>query len=816
MKKRIIALFLVAAMVFSLAACGDTNTGGNGGGKKDDAGNAASKQGVFKIQEIKYDMGEGATDNNINDIRMIDDTIYMVSNTYYNNGYGIYFMTADAQGNMLTKHPIMERTWDNSGDLNGGAVALEHAVSTAKIAVESAAVATEDVMQDIEIPEISEYMDVYSWLILENGQLAYIENHESYNNKTHTSTNTIYYVVCDKDGNEICRANVTENLPEDISFWVNNMIPSAEGTLFLTNYDLILEIDMTGKVLSQIKPTKVTEDIYDVLYYKNGMPVIGVWNEDYTKRSYGVVDIRKGEIIEELALPANLDNYQVYEGGKSGYDLILVNNTGVYGYNTGSTSLDFPLIMDYINSDLATYRVNSVVFTDENTFIAMYNDIIEYDMHMASFVRIPPEEVPDRDTLTLAVYGKGTDLTKAVINFNQTNDQYRITVVDYSQYSTPEDYQAGSTKLNNDIISGKVPDIINCGYNIDVDNFVSKGILVDLYEFMEEDESFNKADYCENVFHAYEVNGKLYQLPIGFYVWTVLGKTSIFGEETSLTWDKLEAIQAQYPESAMFSQMPKTDVLSNALNFVYNDLVDRETGECHFNSEMFKNILEFANTYPETIDWDKVYADENYWKDYQNQYIEDRTLLMQANIYMLYDAWTTSYSTFIEEATPVGFPVMEGMGSNVAATDSYAISAKSKHKDGAWEFVKSFLSEENQLKDERWDYWGLPMLKSALEDSARYMKEKPFYTDAEGNKIEEDFTVWVNDQQVVIEPASDAEVQKWVDFVLSVDRKQPSGYGEALTIISEEAAAYFSGQKTVEAVMDIIQSRMSIYISENQ
>jgi hypothetical protein len=37
-----------------------------------------------------------------------------------------------------------------------------------------------------------------------------------------------------------------------------------------------------------------------------------------------------------------------------------------------------------------------------------------------------------------------------------------------------------------------------------------------------------------------------------------------------------------------------------------------------------------------------------------------------------------------------------------------------------------------------------------------------------------------------------------------------------MNIITEEVEAFYSGQKTAAAVADIIQSRASIYISENQ
>ncbi len=39
---------------------------------------------------------------------------------------------------------------------------------------------------------------------------------------------------------------------------------------------------------------------------------------------------------------------------------------------------------------------------------------------------------------------------------------------------------------------------------------------------------------------------------------------------------------------------------------------------------------------------------------------------------------------------------------------------------------------------------------------------------------------------------------------------------EVLNIINEEAASYYSGQKEVEDVTDIIQNRIQIYVNENR
>lgn len=815
MKKRILALLLAVLMVISLTACGDKGSTVNGGsttGNTNKTNNEASKQGVYKVSTLKTDLGiEDVTDYNINQTKIIDENVYMIINAYMNNGYVLLYVTTDLDGNVLTKHTLLERIWDNSGAIEAPLAKEEMALSSGVISTVTTEITTEDVATD---ESIEEYSDIYTYSILDDGKLAYVETYEKYNNKTYESTSISYFVVCEKDGQELLKTNLTEHVPEDGYFWANMIVPSAEGTFFVMSYDLILEVDMSGNVLGQIKPSNVTADMYQILFYKDGYPVVGVWNSDWTKRTFCSVDIRKGEVVEELTLPDNFGNYNVSDGGNSGFDMILTNQTGVYGFNLGDK--EYTLIMDYINSDLATYSVRNVTFIDNERFIGIYNDIINYDNHVAVFTHVPVEEVPDRETLILACYGSDTSRTQAVIDFNQKSDKYRITVKDYSQYSNDEDWYAGMTQLNNDIISGKIPDIISCSEQLPIANYASKGILVDFYELMEKDADINVEDYCENVFKAFEVGGKLYELPTSFYIWTVYGKQSIFGDKTSLTWDEMDAYLAQYEGSAAFSDMTKSDVLYNAMRFSYSQLIDEETGECHFDSDVFKSILEFANTYPETINWEERYNDPDYWTVYETQYIDNRTLLSQAAVYTIYDAWMTGYYNFAEPTTPVGYPNDHGVGSAVTALNSFAISAKSAYQDGAWEFVKNFISPENQLKEDRYDYWGLPILKEALEDSAKYIMERPYYTDQDGNKVEQDYTIWIKNEEVVIEPAKEEEKQRWIDFILSVETKATTDYEEAMEIISAEAADYFNGQKTVEAVMEIIQSRMDIFISTNR
>ena len=800
MKKRIISLVLAMVMCLSVAACG----GGKKPNSNSEANNKASKEGVFDVVDME---AIGSSDENgeynIYQVKVIGDTLHMIANVYLPNGNQIRYITADLEGNVKTDAVVYEDIWEETSVDDGMGVAPR----------------TEEAVElPIEKPGAENvWHNVYGHQILSDGKLAYVDNYETYDMETGMNSNTVNIGVCDVNGTELFTVCLNEGLDEGKYVYVNSLVESDSNTVFALSYENIFEIDLQGKLVGTYELNDVTSDLDNVEFYKDGYPVFAKWNEDWTKRTFKAIDLRAGVVVEELAVMDALANYTINDGTNSGYDLVLTNNMGVYGYNFGDT--DVTLIMDYINSNLATYRVNYICFKDSEHFIGIYNDAINYDSHVASFTKVAPENVPDRKTLTMAVYGAGSDVTKAVIDYNKTSDTYKILIKDYAQYSTYENWQAGYERLNNEIVSGNVPDIIQCSAFLPVANYATKGLLVDFYELMEKDDTINREDYAENVFRAYETEGKLYELPIMFYISTVYGKTDIWGEEPGITWDDVAAVQAKYPEAVLFSEMTKEGALNNSLMYSYGQLVDEVTGECHFDSEMFKSLLEYANTYPAEINYDELYSDDNYWLTYQTQYIDDRTLLMQSTFYTVYEAWLYSKQSFNADVTPVGFPTDEGQGSVISATSSYAISAKSDYIDGAWDFVKSFISEEKQTIPEdgdRYSMWGLPILKKGIEQQADYITKKPYYKDENGQKVEYSDSIWINNEQIEIEPADQAERQKWIDFIYSVDKKMAGGYDKAMEIISEEVEPYFAGQKSVEDVMTIVQSRMNIFISEGR
>ena len=136
-------------------------------------------------------------------------------------------------------------------------------------------------------------------------------------------------------------------------------------------------------------------------------------------------------------------------------------------------------------------------------------------------------------------------------------------------------------------------------------------------------------------------------------------------------------------------------------------------------SEEFISMLEYAKTLP------TEYADD-YWDDYdymqyESQYRENRTLLMNLYISRIQDINYSINGYLGEEAAFVGFPGIEGNSSIIQpGSYLYAISENSANKQGAWDFVKYYLSPEYQN-----------IAKNTL---GRTLVGKSFYEDEKGKR----------------------------------------------------------------------------------
>lgn len=542
----------------------------------------------------------------------------------------------------------------------------------------------------------------------------------------------------------------------------------------------------------------------NLLPLSDGRVIAIIYGE--TGISLALLDIETFTVKEEYQIPGLSYNYSFYTG--IDYDLYLTDSYGVYGYNLGDEEIT--KLMSFIDSDFGFSWIGNVLPINDKEFYATYDDMETGQTLAAKFVKVDPSEVKEKQIITLAMAYSDWTVRMQVIEFNKSNETYRIDLQDYSAlYSTMEDYSAGISRLNTDIASGKVPDIILLDSSMPIDSYISKGLLEDLKPYIENDSELDINNFMPNVIEAYSVDGKLYSLVPFYNIQTLLAKSADVG--TTRGWSVKQACELwdSKPEGTEFlTGVDRENMLRNCMNMAGSQFIDWESGKCSFDSDDFIQMLEFINRFPEELGDD--YFTDSYWENYDTMLRDGKAL---ASIQYLSDIRSFNMAekgNFGEDITMIGFPSSDGEGSAIMPGLQLAMSAKSAKKEGVWEFLRSFLTDEYQK-----DIYGFPLSIKRLEEMKKEATQKPYYLDEDGNKVEYDETWYVGDVEINIDPMTEQEAEEFVEELYTFS--QPYKTDEALfDIIQEEAAAYFTGQKSAQDVASIIQSRAQLYVNENR
>lgn len=625
-----------------------------------------------------------------------------------------------------------------------------------------------------------------------------------YQYPTYEGTDTkdkIYLEASAPDGSEKWKIHLNEKMSEDDYFYVSGIFGDGKGQIILDSSRGIEIYDSQGNPIKMIEKPN-TQDCRLIRIRDGKFALIG---SDGSAASVQTVDLQSGVLGEKTSLVFNYYRYQVMSGLY--YDIYLSDDYGVYGYNIGDAEIN--KLMDYISSDFASNYLYQISYIDENAFVAYYYG--DEGGKLSKFTKVAPEDVIDKTEVTLGCYYLEPDVKNKIIEFNKANEEYRINIRDYSTYDTIDDYTQGMTRLNADIVAGDVSDIMILNTQMPVESYAAKGIFADLNEFLEKDTEVKKEDILPNILDALSLDGELYRIAPFFSVNTFAAKTADVGEEVGWTMDEALALLATKPEGTnLLSEMTASSFVYYTMWICGEQYVDWENGQCYFDSDGFMKILEYANTLPREIEYTAIMDDESYWKDLETQYRDGKTILNLQYLSGFRDYAYVEQAVFGEDITLIGFPSEEGNGAGLNIGTTMAISALSKNKDVAWEFVKLFLKEDYQ--DEL--TYNFPVRISSLRKLEEKAWEKPYYLDENGNKVEYDDYYYISRMEIPAVPLTQEETGEFIEYLMSLDKL--CVYNEALNnIITEECESYFAGQKTAQEVVGIIQSRAKIYVSEN-
>ena len=510
---------------------------------------------------------------------------------------------------------------------------------------------------------------------------------------------------------------------------------------------------------------------------------------------------------EDISLPYAA--YQLYSSAGS-YTFCYMDSSTLYGYDIDTqTSTKLALL---INCDIDESSLRSVFMDENDELICLLSDYSSDKTELARVKQVDAASLPKVTTLRLACNYINQDLSSQVLNFNRANKDVRIEVVDYSQFNTEDNYSAGVTKLNTEIISGNVPDIF-VSDQLPIEQYAAKGLLCDLYTLIDSDSELSRESFIPNILKAMETDGKLYSIASAFGIMSLVGNADVVGEEMGWTLQEMMDVINAHPEVqyVLDPGATKAAMLQSMLALNLDEYVDWATGECSFNGQDFIDVLNFCNMFPEEYNYDS-----NNYESTPALVSSGRQLLatFSANdfdSFQMYEAMFGGHLAF------KGFPSAEGSGNVITPTgSSLSISATCKDTDSAWRFVRAMLVED-YYSNENYYIYGYPINQAAFDAAVAKAMEKQYETDPEtGEKVEVPTGGWGWDDFYIEVYAMDEEQEAQLrELIGSVDRCY-SYDQNIMDLVTEESADFFAGAKTAEQAASLIQDRVSTYVNERR
>ena len=666
---------------------------------------------------------------------------------------------------------------------------------------------------------LTEHVGVYTFDLPENFNP---ENDDKWN--YHTYEESIIRRQLDASGNEIGRVDISDLAGKlGVEYVYANLFDRAGNLYAVTETEIIMLDPQLNKVFSVEgediagSPTLLSNGRLGLLNY--------IYDEEKETGAWTMktVDPEAQDWGEEYTLPENA--YNAYPGGGE-YLFYYQNGDSIYGYKAGAAEGE--KIFSWIDSDINRSNMEFFSFLPDGRVVVVTREWQSDNskVELAIMTATDRSELPEKTTLTYAAMYLGYDVRSQIIEFNKTSDKYRIEVRDYSEFATAEDSSAGLTRLNTEIVAGNVPDMLETG-SIPLRQYAAKGLLEDLWPFIEGDTDIGgRAGVMEHVLNAAEQDGKLYEIFTNFAIRTVAGPKNIVGDRMSWTLADLQEALAKMPEGcAIFGQTDtKTDMLSNVMAQNADSFVDWSTGQCRFDSEDFKALLAFCNSFPAEYDWENS---QDEWEDPYTRIISGKQMLTSVYFSQLRWDFLENDGLFKSQggAAFIGYPREDGgVGSGFTTNGGVAMSAACKDKEGAWSFMRTRLLSQS-TDEESARYWSnFPVNKADFDKmveeamTVQYEQDEngqPLL-DENGQPIEIKETWWISDD---LQLEQGAVTQEQYDRFMALYNATDSVYyfDEAIyDIVADMAGAYFAGDRSLDDTAAQIQSRVTLYVNENR
>lgn len=534
---------------------------------------------------------------------------------------------------------------------------------------------------------------------------------------------------------------------------------------------------------------------------------------DFVKENFGDRDLNAGRSYDMFLVSGGDD--AIYVAGQQ----------GVYRHVLGGSAME--LVVDGSLNILGNpaYSIMDMFVVNRDEFLVAFmgGKLVRFDYD---------PNIPSRPNETLKVWSlEDKPLVRQAVSQYQT-----VNPAVYVEYEVGRDGNAVTRddaikNLNTRMIAGDGPDVVILD-DLPIDSYIEKGILMDiapLLDGMSGDEAvFN------NVVEAFREDGHVYAVPCELWLPFVLGKNSDLNKMTDISGiaDAMEEMRENNPGADLL-QIPSPIGIMRL--FAQTSAPAWLSPEGTIDQEAISDFLtQTKRMYDAQMDglseeaisiWDGW---AGYYSAYESVYGEtwEESAGFRKQYRAIYNICgmqqfvsgalgdVSDYNCLLsvlasERTVDYGVIPANGQCSNVfCARSLMGVSATSKIPERAQEFIKTALGGEVQaaLVD------GIPVTKQAILDN--YAEQWRIYKDNDYISGSFNFVGFEEIEDIEdIRVPDEKKVNELIQWIESMD----TAYVENRTfenVVYEEGVSYILGEKSLEEVMEAVETKLGIYLSE--
>ncbi len=623
--------------------------------------------------------------------------------------------------------------------------------------------------------------------------------------------------VFSSSGESIRRVQIQDVDKETWFDWKSSFAILEDGSYCYSVLGELYIFNQEGKLLHQV--TDQGREIQGNILRQDGKNyVLSLLHDPNAGNEYQIkeIDLKTGKLGAgtEAGSLGSFENVIVKEEG------VFVNSySGCFKYDmkTGETEQVF----SWNDTDLDRAQMRDIECTpkSEDEILAVGHK--DYMFDYPYLIRLTREKVnPHAGKKMLVIGGENVSKVKDLVSFasiysSKPENAARVVIVDYTDgMGSSEDLSEVEKKIYLDTLTGAGPDIL---VNLfDSISFRSDAVMEDMNQYIDGSRGLDRKLYFDNVFRVCETDGALYHIPVRFELEGLMANPDLISNTQGWTYEEFFEASEKLPEEVSFLEgVLYNDLLELMIGTSLPQFVDYKNKTVDLDNEEMRKILQMVKKYGVA----KIPDDEgNVYKTVkisENEKLEgemDITEEKFAEGMLAVRVGTVSHASDIgaqktrgvKNPVFLGYPATKKTGMAVHPTLTMGITAASDSKGPAWDFIRAYLEYEtpsglytytSPVRIAEYALEAETIMETVNEYYAQYYAEDPVLARLLSYQVTEE------DTEEFRELVENATICTGGDPVI-------------FSIICEEAAGYFAGDRTEDEVLRNIQNRATTVVKE--